>query len=53
MLLTGLLEFADLAAVQRPHEANAGEHSWSAQVDNQHQRFNRRLPFGQRGFVFS
>jgi hypothetical protein len=38
MLLSGLVKFADLTAVQCPHEADAGEHSWSAQIDNQHQR---------------
>jgi hypothetical protein len=49
MLFSGLVESADLTAVQRPHEADAGEYGWFAQIDNQHQR---RLPFGQGGFLF-
>jgi hypothetical protein len=46
------IELANVAAVQRSHDANSREHGRSIRANNQHQRLDRGLPFREGGFLF-
>jgi len=39
------IEHALDVAVQSPHDADAGQHSWAAVLCDQEQHFDRGLPF--------
>jgi hypothetical protein len=45
MIFPVRVEHALDVTVQRPHDANPGEHHWPAKLHNQQQRFHRCLPF--------
>jgi hypothetical protein len=45
MVLAIWIELANMAAVQRSHDANPREHRWAAALDDQHQRLDGGLPF--------
>jgi hypothetical protein len=37
------IELPHMVTVQRPHDANPGEHRGAAEIGDQHQRFDRGL----------
>ena len=51
MLLLRRIELANMVTVQGAHHADPGKHRGAAEIGDQHQRFDRGLPFGQGGLL--